>query len=484
MDRTAISDQIDRILRSQSFASKDQLRKLLDVLFKNMDAQTTLKPDRVIKELWPDEIRTKRSADVATEMNRLRHALESYYDGQGRADPIIISLPNRSGVGPDGLQETRWIAAEPRGALESASALLAPLANRRRDLKIVVATVAACVAAYFLIRLVTADNRPHSGRMDGAALTIVNAEGKELWAKSFPEGFWREYYEPGLAPRIRFADLDGSGHTDVLFLYHPAVSPTSRTTTLICYSDRGKEKWRWTPGRDLPELQGTPSNYRTYGLEFLEGAEGKGARRIVVASGHTLYYPYQIAILNSNGKTISEYWHSGGLNHFVVANLNGKPEIFAAGVSNGYRQATLVVLDPDKVYGASTELARPEIQLHGFGTAKERIRLLFPRSDLGTAVSPYNYAGEAVVANGRIRVPVQECLYQQAGCEIGYEFDSNFHLLSVEIYDQFRSAHNEFYMRTRSDHLLTPQEEAEFQKVRCLVGCTAEFVTYEAKPAP
>ena len=335
MDRTAISDQIDRILRSQSFASKDQLRKLLDVLFKNMDAQTTLKPDRVIKELWPDEIRTKRSADVATEMNRLRHALESYYDGQGRADPIIISLPNRSGVGPDGLQETRWIAAEPRGALESASALLAPLANRRRDLKIVVATVAACVAAYFLIRLVTADNRPHSGRMDGAALTIVNAEGKELWAKSFPEGFWREYYEPGLAPRIRFADLDGSGHTDVLFLYHPAVSPTSRTTTLICYSDRGKEKWRWTPGRDLPELQGTPSNYRTYGLEFLEGAEGKGARRIVVASGHTLYYPYQIAILNSNGKTISEYWHSGGLNHFVVANLNGKPQIFAAGSATG-----------------------------------------------------------------------------------------------------------------------------------------------------
>src|SRR5271170_97213 len=122
MDCTAISDQIDRILRSQSFAGKSQLRKLLEVLFKNMDSQATLKPDRVIKELWPEEIRTKRSADVATEMNRLRHALESYYEGEGKADPIVISLPNRSAPAPDGLQETRWIAAIPRDSVESSTA--------------------------------------------------------------------------------------------------------------------------------------------------------------------------------------------------------------------------------------------------------------------------------------------------------------------------------------------------------------------------
>jgi hypothetical protein len=93
MDSTAIRDQIDRILRSQSFASKGQLRRLLEILFRNIDSQTNLTPDLVIKELWPDQIRTKRSADVATEMNRLRHALESYYNGEGKADPITIVLP-------------------------------------------------------------------------------------------------------------------------------------------------------------------------------------------------------------------------------------------------------------------------------------------------------------------------------------------------------------------------------------------------------
>src|SRR5215471_8815918 len=113
MEPTAISEQIEKILRSQSFATKGQLRKLLGVLSKNMDSQTALNPDLVIKELWPDEIRTKRSADVATEMNRLRHALDSYYEREGQADTIRIVLPNRSAAAADGIPEKRWIVATP-----------------------------------------------------------------------------------------------------------------------------------------------------------------------------------------------------------------------------------------------------------------------------------------------------------------------------------------------------------------------------------
>src|SRR5260370_38635473 len=84
MDPTAIRDQIDRILRSPSFASKSQLRKLMEILFKNMDSQTTLKPELVIKELWPEETRTKRSADVSPEINRLRHPPGTPYTREGQ----------------------------------------------------------------------------------------------------------------------------------------------------------------------------------------------------------------------------------------------------------------------------------------------------------------------------------------------------------------------------------------------------------------
>jgi len=53
MDSSAIGDQIELILRSQTFASKGQLRKLLGVLLKNIDSQAALSPELVIRELWP-----------------------------------------------------------------------------------------------------------------------------------------------------------------------------------------------------------------------------------------------------------------------------------------------------------------------------------------------------------------------------------------------------------------------------------------------
>ncbi len=216
MNSTAISDQIDRILRSQSFAGKGQLRKLLQVLFQNMDSQTNLTPDLVIKELWPEETRTKRSADVATEMNRLRHALESYYSGEGKTDPITICLPNRAALAPDGRHETRWIVAKPR---EGETADLRPSSedqrptprvSARRSLKLAAAIAAIGIVVYVSIRVLAVHDRPKFGRLDGSTLTILNAEGKELWRKTFPEGFGPDsYYAQGIATRIWFGDLEG-----------------------------------------------------------------------------------------------------------------------------------------------------------------------------------------------------------------------------------------------------------------------------------
>jgi hypothetical protein len=485
MDSTAISDQITRILRSQSFASKAQLRKLLEVLSKNMDSQSALSPDLVIRELWPDEIKTKRSADVATEMNRLRHALESYYEGEGEADPIKIVLPNRSTPAVNGTHEKRWIAAMPHEAetagLRPASEDQRPLRQPRthKGLKIAAAVAAIGIAGYVSFRMLTADDQPRSGRLDGSTLTVLNAEGKELWRKTFPEGFGPDWnYAQGITTRVWFGDLEGKGHSSVLFVYSPASSPQSpHSSTVICYSDRGREKWRWTPGRDLPELVGSPATYWTHALGVLKATEMRPPR-IVVSSQHNPWWPSQIAILDSNGKTISEYWHSGGLSSMVVADLDGdgKEEIIAAGVANGYdHQATLVVLDPDRVFGASTEV-RPEFQIHGMGVAQERLRLLFPRSDLNRALFQFNMATQLTVDHGIVRLTVVECITPM-GCRIWYEFDKNFRLMAAFAgSDEFRSAHEKFYQNGQDAHTLSAEEQAAFQRVRCLVGCKSEFV--------
>jgi hypothetical protein len=484
MDATAIHDQTDRILRSRTFASKSQLRKLLEILSKHMDSETTLKPDQVIKELWPGETKTKRAADVATEMNRLRHALESYYNCEGKTDPITICLPNRAATAPDGTHETRWIVAKPRegetAGLRRASEDQRPIpqVRARRGLKLAAAIAGIGIVGYAAIRVLAVHDQPKFGRLDGSTLTIMNAEGKELWRKAFPEGFSADwYYGVDLATHIWFGDLEGKSHTSVLFVYSPASSPQSpHSSTLICYSDHGKEKWRWTPGRDLSELAGSPATYGTHALGVLKATE-KRPPRIVVLSQHQPWWPSQIAVLDSNGKTISEYWHSGGLSSMVLADLDGdgREEIIATGVSEYDHQATLVVLDPDRVFGASTEV-RPDFQIHGMGVAQERLRLLFPRSDLNRALFQFNMATEPTVEHGIVQLTVMECI-TPPGCRIYYEFDKNFRLMAAYAgSDEFRSAHARFYQNGKDAHTLSAEEQAAFQKVRCLVGCKSEFV--------
>lgn len=492
MDPSSISEQIHRILHSQSFSNKAQLRKLLEVLHRNIDSQHNLNPDLVIRELWPSETRTKRAADVATEMNRLRHALDAYYQEEGKSDLMTIALPNRAAPGGNGTQEKVWIVAKPRGP-EREPALLpqagpgarptAVMPERaRRGWKIAAVIAAACAvsaAAYVTLRMLVLPDQPKIGRLEGSALVIMNADGKELWRKVFPAGFGPDwYYKEEFGSRMWFGDLESKGHTSVLFVYSPASSPGSpHSSTLICYSDRGKEKWRWTPGRELPELAGTPATYKTRGLAVLKPTK-KQPLRIVVASQHDPWWPSQIALLDSNGKTISEYWHSGGLNSVVLADLDGdgREEIITTGVANGYdHQATLVVLDPDRVFGASSEV-QPEFQIHGMGVAQERLRLLFPRSDLNRALFQFNAAVEPTVDHGMIRLTVLECM-TPPGCRIWYQFNRNLKLIAAFAGgDEFRSTHERFFQSGKGAHALSSEEQAAFLKVRCLVGCKTEFV--------
>jgi hypothetical protein len=497
MNSIEIQKQVSKVLHSRTFASKAQLRKLLDILHRNIESQDNLKPSAVIRELWPDEVRTKRPAHIATEMNRLRRALEDYYESEGASDEMVIWLPNRSAAAGNGAQEKRWIAVQPRNGREAAEEH--PQAPAKRAVKwrgllarlrvaAVALVVALVVAGYFGFRQIGPHGEPRSARIEGTSLVILSTDGREQWRKNFPEGFGPEsYYEHGLASRIWFADLEGKGHVSVLFSYLPAPSTEPHPSTLICYSDRGKEQWRWTPGKLLPEYVRDPIPFKTHALGVLKATTERGAR-IVVASDIDPWWggPSQVALLDTNGKFISEYWHSGGFGDMVVADLdgNGKEKIIATGVAHGYDyQGTLVVLDPDRVTGASKEVV-PEFQIRGMGEAQERLRLLFPRSDLNRTAFDHNMAVRPVVEDGILRITVDECL-APIGCPIEYDFNRNLELIAVHPENgEFQAAHDQFYQNGKTAHRFGVEEQAAFLKVRCLMGCSTDLVPVEEKFDP
>jgi len=74
-----------------------------------------------------------------------------------------------------------------------------------------------------------------------------------------------------------------------------------------------------------------------------------------------LYYPDQVVLLSTDGRVLREYWHSGVLTQIALADVDGdgKNEIVLGGVNNGYRAATLIVLDPGGFSGASVEAVLP-----------------------------------------------------------------------------------------------------------------------------
>jgi hypothetical protein len=373
---------------------------------------------------------------------------------------------------PPSIEPTaRAAASEPASLPAPQLPATRPWPLRARRSAVFLAAVAATAILSAGIRFGLAGHRtPGAFRLEGNNLIIEDTNGKEIWRRFFPDGFWSDYYSPDPRwARVWFGDLDGNGRTDVLFAYHQAVAPLSNSSILFAFSERGDEKWQWHPGRDLPELRPNPSIWRIRGLAVIRGSS---RRRIVVSSTHEPYYPNQVALLDADGKTLSEYWHSGQMEPLAVMDPGGgrREEILVGGVSNGYHQATLVALDPDNLQGASKEEARPEIQLHGFGEAHEVKRLLFPRSCINLAEEAYNHVVGITATRTGIQVEVREC-YERLGCDVWYAFDGSLRLVSAETSDEFKTLHRLLFLHGQLDHPLNDSEEHAFQQIRCLAGC-------------
>lgn len=109
MNQGHVLEQLQRILESHVFRGKSQLKQLLALLVDSRGTQSTLQPDRLIRELWPDDAGSKSSSDLAAVITRLRRALEAYYASEGRDDPVLITLPDRSLRAPRAAKSERWI---------------------------------------------------------------------------------------------------------------------------------------------------------------------------------------------------------------------------------------------------------------------------------------------------------------------------------------------------------------------------------------
>ncbi len=305
--------------------------------------------------------------------------------------------------------------------------------------------------------------QPADFRAEVSTLVVTDGQGEELWRYKFPSRFARGVYDSWDAiRRCAFADLDGDGSVETLFVYMP-LDFGSVGATLYCFSENGAVKWQFTPGRYIKEDTGR-EYFPPYLISNVQVAPISGSTpRILVSSNHYLHNPNQIAMLDAKGNLISEYWHSGHLLSIVCADIDGDgiEEILLAGVNNGYGLATLVILDPRDVRGASVQ---PFRQLLGCEPGTEKAVVLFPRTCLSLD-APYNRAQTVWVTNERrIVVPVVEGVSEakNPGVMI-YELDFGLNVVSARPDSHLQEAHRLLEAEGTLDHSWTEKETEEIR---------------------
>jgi hypothetical protein len=316
-----------------------------------------------------------------------------------------------------------------------------------------VAGIALVVVLLLAARTHPGTARPSSWRIERTTLIILDDYGRELWRKAFPYTLVEASVPDSAARDTWIGDLDGDGHPEVLFAPHPTIAPRE-STPLICYNERGVEAWRYVNHQRV--RTSTEEFSPVFGIaRFLVTSLGHGRKAVLIATTHRFYYPCQVVLVSPQGRVLREYWHSGHLNVLDTAEHDGTTTFYLAGISNAWHAATIVALDPDHFGGASQEPEAPDHQLLGFAPARERTRVILPRSCVNTATSPYNTIIDMSVADGVMTV--------QTGELLGPSRAGIFHHLSLD-FRQHRVVLSDSY-------------QVEYQRAvagRTLKGCTLD----------
>ena len=284
----------------------------------------------------------------------------------------------------------------------------------RPAFRLLIFAVPILTAAFFLM---SPPRQPADFRIEGDALVILNARGRELWRrrtgipKLQDEAFYRQNFQNRIVDRdtervhlpfIVIDDIDGNGQNEVLFSLH--TKGEMGGGRLDCFNARGRLKWTLETG--LEHAYGDirySADYIIYGI-LMENFDGGREKEIVILSGHYKYFPTRLMVLKHNGDILGDYWHSGRINDILIRDLDGDghPEILAAGINNEYRKGFFLVFDGRRVGGFSPQIKNYyRSDNHSEGT--ERLYLLLPRTaaDLQTEqVESVKFID--ILRNGRI----------------------------------------------------------------------------------
>jgi hypothetical protein len=289
---------------------------------------------------------------------------------------------------------------------------------------------------------------PAHWRVTKNTLIVDDDAGKEIWHVTFPDELEHVTYDapPPDATLGLTEDLDGDGTTETLFVLRKDTR-YAESNVLICFSQEGKELWRFVPGRAIRTATDTLENHYRIPLFRVARFNNSGKRVIIVSGYHYLSYPVQVSVLDLHGNLLKEYWHAGHVGiqpkTFLVYDLDhdGKSELYLGGIDQSHKLATLIVLDPEHMTGTSKE-TDPAYQIQDLPLVQERARVFFPRSSMNLLGSdPYNEVHDLHPSTSGLTVDTIESYTDRGQPTILWDLDLRLRLRDVGFGDIFESSH-------------------------------------------
>jgi hypothetical protein len=290
-------------------------------------------------------------------------------------------------------------------------------------------------------------------RVEDKEIVVADGEGKERWRHRFPTAI-----DAGAS---WFGHLGANTNTDTLLVVHSRPLATSQ---LLCFSETGKLRWAFDPGKRSADGKLPSPPVSSIDSFRVLPASKESPQRIVLSASHGSNYPDQVAVLDPVGQLIGEYWHSGHLGAMEIAPFgpNGSLRVALAGVDQGRRRATLILLDPGNVHGASVEDDNT-YNWTGLGSGTETAILWFERSCVNQATGEFNDATEISLLPGGLQVVVRES--RESKAYVTYVLDKDLNLTSVEGSPGFQALHRRLEQTGQLKHKFSEDEVRKLFRV-------------------
>lgn len=310
--------------------------------------------------------------------------------------------------------------------------------------------------------------QPAVARLEGGVLVALDQSGDVIWRTVVGAEAIAVPPEEGQSGGVQVLDLDANGSREVLLLRRQGgTHPPS--DELHCYSARGALMWKWRAGAQLKTAAGESTGGR-FAIMLIIPWLAPRSGGVVVVARDVAEYPCQVVLLSPTGQPRRTYWHSGHLNLSAVGDLDrdGRRELWLGGIANSYKQATVVVLDPETMGGASRE-EKPGYQLAGLGEPREKARVLLYRTELSRGLAPFNRVSQLQAQSDRVVVMTREQVADRApDASIVYTFGPRGELTGAS----FASNSISEYQARVVQQLLDPgayrRDEARLRELRWL----------------